>query len=336
MDILFRDITGADRGFNVGSDILSTTADGVSLQSIWEEFQAAMSAWNAGRSAFAALFTFNTTDSFDLVPLDGGRIDLELASEFGVPVSGRVSPNYGRVGYYLEWYDTAGRFTYKFLRDASAAQVTAVQVAAQEADNRLIFKSIMSAITTPTGGSFGSRAENESGQTIYSLYAGAADDKPPMAPDGTAFVAGHTHFLVSGAAIVDSGDLDDLRTKLTEHGRGLKSAGERIVILVNKQEGAVIRTFREATGSSFDFIATADEPAYLTALTLVGSRPPSTFNGLDVLGSYGDSLIVQDSLAKAGYMIAVAVGGANVLGFREHPVASNRGFRLVQDKNMWP
>lgn len=334
MDLQFRDIIGADRGFNVGSDILSTTADGVSLQTIWDEFQSALSAWNSGRSAFTALFTFNTTNSSDLVPLDGGRMDLELASEFGVPVSGRAAPNYGRVGYYLDWHDTASRFTYKFLRDASASQVTAVQIAAQEADNRLIFKSIMSAITTPTGGSFSPRDVNELGQTIYSLYAGDGDDKPPMAPDGTTFSVGHTHYLVSGAATVDSGDLDDLMAKLTEHGRGLKSSGERIVILINKQEGAVIRTFRGALGDSFDFIATADEPAYLTNLALVGSRPPSTFNGLDVLGSYGDALIVQDSLAKAGYMIAVAVGGANVLGFREHPVATNRGFRLVQDKNM--
>lgn len=330
VNTLFRDIIGADRGFNVGADVLTQVADGVSIQSIWQEFQAALAAWNSGRSALTALFTFPTTSSSDLVPLDGSRVDLEQASEFGVPVAKRAEPGYLRVGYYLDWYDIGSRFTRKYLRDATSVQVETIQKAALEADNRLLFNKIMSAITTPTAGSFGARAENEQGQTIYSLYSGASDDKPPMSPDGTTFSASHTHFLVSGAATVDSGDLDDLMAKVTEHGRGLRSSGEQLVVIVNKQEGAKIRTFRAASGASFDFIATADEPAYLTDLTLVGSRPASSFNGLDVLGSYGEALIVQHPLAKAGYMIAVAAGGENVLGFREHPIASNQGFRLVQ------
>ncbi|MCH6229332.1 hypothetical protein MK786_01080 [Microbacterium sp. CFH 31415] len=325
-----RDIIGADRGFNVGGDVLTTLADGRSLDSVWTELQDALKAWNDGRSAVAALFTTNTTDSYDLLPLDGGRVDLEVASEFGVPVAGRVEPKYYAVGHDLKWYDFATRYTRKFLRDAKTPQIQSQHIAAQEGDNRLIFNSIMATLMTPSGGAFPARGTNPEGQTIYSLYAGAADDKPPTAPDGTTFAANHTHFLVSGGATVDSGDLDDVIAKVTEHGRGTKESGEQMVVLVHKQEGDKIRAFRVADGDRYDFIATANEPAYLTDQTLVGERPPATFNGLDVLGSYGNALIVEHTLAKAGYMVAVAAGGENPVAFRQHPIADNQGFRLVQ------
>lgn len=330
MNLKFSDIFGADRGFNVGGDVLTHTADGHSLKALWDELQDAISLWNQGRSSIAALFTFNTTKTSDLRPLDGNRVDLEVASEFGVPQAARAVPGYYPVAYDLNWYDTASRFTRKFLRDATSQQIGAIQVAMQEADNRLIFNKIMTAIMTPTGGAHSSRGSNEKGEVIYSLYAGAGDDLPPTAPDGTTFSAGHNHYFISGASTVDSGDLDTLMNTITEHGRGLKSSGENLIVLVNKQEGDVIRSFCVADGDKYDFIVSAQAPAFLTDKTLVGSRPPATFNGLDVIGSYGEALIVQHPLMKAGYMVAVAAGGENVLGFRQHPEASNHGFRLVR------
>jgi hypothetical protein len=329
VNLLFRDIIGADRGFNTNADVLSTTADGVPLSSVWDEFQTALSMFNSTRNDIENLFTFNTTKTSDLIPLDGNKLDFEKSSEFGVPQSGRVVPNYMQVGYWFDWNDLASRYTWKFLANAPAEQVRSIQVAAQEADNRLIFNAIMTEIMTPTGGSYGARKISDEGHTVYSLYAGASDDRPPTAPDGTVFSAGHTHYLVSGGATVDSGDLDDLMTKVTEHGRGLRSSGEQLVILVNKQEGKVIRGFRVANGDTYDFIASDVAPAYLTSEVLVGSRPVSEVSGLPVIGSYGDALIVEHSLAKAGYMIAVASGGDKVLGFRQHAQTSYQGLLLV-------
>lgn len=327
---LNRDIVGADRGYNVGADVLTRTADGVLLDSIWNDYQTSLGVWNRGRNVLAALFTTGTTDPYENLPLDGGKVDLEKASEFGIPQAGRALPGYYPVGFDLQWYDFASRFTRKFLRDARAAQVNAIHQAALEADNRLVFNTIMNAVMTPTGGSFGSRLTNPEGNTIYSLYAGATDDKPPTAPDGTTFAANHTHFLVSGAATVDSGDLDDLIVKITEHGRGLKINNERVVVIVNEQEAKVIRGFRVADGDSYDFIPTPAEPAYLTDQTIIGDLPPAEFNGLPVEGSYGDALIIKHPLAKAGYMVAVAAGGEKALAFRENPNVEDRGFRLVQ------
>ncbi|HEU5223573.1 MAG TPA: hypothetical protein VFU07_07815 [Candidatus Lumbricidophila sp.] len=342
MNTSFRDITGADRGFNVGADVVTTTVDGISLSGIWEEFQTALTQWNTGRSAIAALFTANTTDSSALIPLDGNRVDFQQASEFGQPVGVGVAPGYLRLAFPLDSFDLATRFTRKFLQKAPAEQIRALQVAAQEADNRLVFNKVMSSVTTPTGGTWGTRPMNDEGQTIYSLYAGAADDKPPTAPDNATFAANHTHFLVSGTATVDSSDLEDVMSKVTEHGRGLKSAGETLVVLVNKQEGNQIRKFRagevnnNAAVATFDFIPSAAAPAYLTDQTLIGDRPPTTFNGLEVLGSYGDALIVQHPLMKAGYMVAVAAGGNSTVGFRQSPVAAYQGLNLIPGNAAYP
>ena len=59
---------GFDRGVSTESDALvSVSADGVNLNTIWEQVAAAIKAWNAERSALTSLLTFNTTNSADAI-----------------------------------------------------------------------------------------------------------------------------------------------------------------------------------------------------------------------------------------------------------------------------
>ncbi|MFT4230637.1 MAG: hypothetical protein QM602_10130 [Microbacterium sp.] len=145
---LIHDIHGADRGFNVGRDVLTHTADGISLASIYDEFVATLNEWNRGRSVISALFTSDTTDSFDqLAKEPGDGEDFELASEFGVPKASRRDIDWFRMGYPLEWYDAATRFTEKYLRDATSTQIELQFQDKLEADNRLVFRKTMHALT---------------------------------------------------------------------------------------------------------------------------------------------------------------------------------------------
>ena len=335
MDILIRDITGADRGFNVGADVLTQTIDGVNLNLLWEEFQDALSLANEQRNLIARLFTFDTNTASDTLPLDTNGWEFEQASEFGTPQSGRVSPEGYLVGFPLEWYDTATRFTRKFLRDATAQQVQAQHVAAIEADNRLLFRHTLTALTSLTTSA--NRPVNEVGVPIYSLYAGSADDSPP-AFAGRTFSSGHNHYLVSGAASVDGGDLRDLIVHIQHHGHGLPSQGERIILMVHPNQGEVIRGLRRDPSNPqtapFDFIPSVTAPAYLTDLSIVGDQAPSQFNGIPIVGSYGDAWIFESYYIPDGYVLAVGTAGPNrarnPLAFRQHGSAESRGLRLIQ------
>ena len=79
MDVLFRDITGADRGFHVSADVLTQTADGVNLNTLWDEFQAALSLSNENRNLIARLFTYDTTracgERITAITLNGVPLD---------------------------------------------------------------------------------------------------------------------------------------------------------------------------------------------------------------------------------------------------------------------
>jgi len=76
------------------------------------------------------------------------------------------------------------------------------------------------------------------------------------------------------------------------------------------------------------------QPPAFTSAQLVGTPPPSTINGLPVIGQYGPWLIVQDDWIPAGYMLGFATGGPdnarNPVGVREHANASLRGLRLLK------
>jgi hypothetical protein len=338
-----RDIVGADRGFNVAADILTHTADGVSLNTLWNDFSDVLTEWNKTRNAIAALFTRTTTESFTQVIAGSDQVEFEKQSEFGVPQAVRVTPSYNRMGFPLEWSDIGIRYTRRFLRDATAEQVRAQHQAVLEADNRAVFRDTMKALTSKAQS--GTRPANENGVEVYDLWDGSANETPPSYA-GRTFSSTHDHYLVSGAATIDSGDVEALITTIQEHGHGLRESGEQLVIMVNPAQAEAIASWRKneanANGAvaKYDFIPASSAPAYLTDLTIVGDRAPAQFSGLPLEGSYGDAWITKSHFVPANYVIAVATAGPNSLRnplwFRQHPVASSQGLRLLPQYEKYP
>jgi len=333
----WKDIVGFDRGFSVQADVITQSIDGVSLNLLWEEFIEAQSLWNETRNSVAALFTFNTTESNDVIRLDGTASDFERASEFGAPKTLRAPLDGYHVGFPFDWWDGRVGFTKRFLRNANAVQIREQHLAALAADNHLLFREIMTAISTPIQPT---RWKNAEGADIYSLYAGASDDRPPTYL-GKTFSANHNHFFVSGATAIDGQDLADLIESVQEHGHGLRDSNDRIVIYVHPDEAKVIRGFRAGVaGSPWDFIPATDAPAYLTDQTIVGEAPGPQFHGLPIFGSYGDALLTESYLMPSKYVIALATGGPgsrrNPLAFREHRQAESRGLLLQPGTERYP
>lgn len=334
---------GAPGGTNTGAhthgDVVQRLADGTDPNDLWAEFQATLDAWNASRQAIIDFLTYPVTQQIESVG-QGVTVDFELASEFGVPVAVREALQHFSMGYTLDWYDLATRFTWRFLLDSDARQVEAVHQAVLEADNRLIFTKVMNAIFRNTNRT---ATINNQNYNVYALYN--ADGTVPPAYKTNTFNGSHTHYKVSNAASVDSGDVEEMIDDLRSHGYG-DNEGSRIVIMVNKAQGDVIRTFRfgqtnnNAAVAKYDFIpAQGTSPLIIPnalqgAGLLGGNQPPGTIDGMTVIGSYGPAFIVQEDYIPAGYLLAFATGGTanlnNPVGLREHANPAARGLQLVQ------
>lgn len=319
---------GADSGFSTEGDALvNVSADGVDLNLIWGEVQAAVSAWNAERSSLTSLLSFSTTNTADAIPQStSAEGSFELATEFGEPESLRAPSKHLLLGYTFEDYDKATRWTWKFLRNATAEQVRAQANYALEADNRLVNGTILQQLFDSTPD------VNEWGHTVYPLYNSDAVVPPDYL--GRTFTAPHNHYLISGNATVDSGDVEDLLKLVTEHG-----FNEQLLLLVNPQEGEVISSFRAGITNNnsaiarHDFIPSQGSPAYLTVDNIVGTVAPATYNGLKVNGSYGPLWMIESDYVPAGYMTVVSTYGpnnvGNVIGFRQHVQAAYQGLRVI-------
>jgi hypothetical protein len=321
------------RGYNALGDIIPTTADGVDLNDIWTEHQQTIELRNSNRSALASLFTYNTDLSADLVAQSTSGADFEESSEYGVPQSLRAAPELVKVGFPFKFFDLATRYTWRFLAEASASQVAAVHSSALEADNKLVFRLIMNALFSNTD------RVNEDGVPVKPLWNGDGIVPPEFA--NQTFSGTHNHYMTTGTADFQPGDLEDLVGTVEHHGYGIRSNGDRVIVLANPREGDVIAGFRAGiNGAKHDFIPSSDAPAFITNEAIVGDRPPGEFNGLRVIGAYGDAWVVVNPYVPAGYVTAVATGGANSernpLAFREHKRPELKGLKEIPGGGTYP
>jgi hypothetical protein len=323
-------------GIGTEGDLVFTTEDGVPINNLWAEAQAALAIWNQGRSKLVDILTFPVVNEVETVP-QVGEARFEIATEMGEPEGERLKISYFQLGYDFEDYDRATRFTWKFLRDADAQQVRAVTNALFQADEITIFKNVMAAIFDNENrvADIRNRAYN-----VYSLYNGT-DGVVPPSYRGTSFTSNHSHYMVSGNTEIDSGDLEDAYENIAEHGYTIE-AGTQIVVLMNRAQLKKVRLWRQGEVSAntvvanYDFIPSRNQPSqFLDSPTgLLGSLPPDTWNGLRVYGSYGDMLLIEEPFMPNNYFLMFGTGGAgnlqNLVGFREHKNPFYRGLRILQ------
>ena len=329
-------MVGGAKGYNVEGDVLTQTVDGRDLNSLWEEFQSTIAIQNERRTGLVEMLTFPVTNVIEDVPQIGGD-DFEEASEFGEPKGIRPQLSYFSLAYDFKWYDIAARYTWKFLAEASAQQVEAVHQSVLDADNRLVFKKVMNTVFNNVNRSATIKGQN---YTVFSLYN--ADGTVPPDYKGNTFNGSHTHYLSSGAANIDSGDVEALIDHLKHHGYSAQN-GTQLVLLVNAQEAASIRTWRanvtnaNSAVATYDFIPSQGSPGLIVpnAQGMLGTQVPNSINGMPVIGSYGPALIVEEEYIPAGYIVLIGTGGEgglnNPVGLREHANPGLRGLRLIND-----
>lgn len=334
---IFNDLAlrGADGGYQDTRDVLVTsTTDGIDLNDLWSEYQETVALQNAQRQLLIDFLTFPVTNNIETVTqLSSAKF--ERASEYGEPRGMRQKPSAISLGYDFGWYDLAARYTWQFLADADVAQVNANHSAALVGHNELVFELVLSALY----GGNENRETDINGQIIAVKGLWNADGTVPPRYKTNTFDGTHNHYMVSGAAVIDSGDLDDLFEQLRHHGYD-RSNGVQQIVAVNSREGKVIRTFRQANGDTYDFIPSQGEPQDVIldqGQQVSGGRVSPTYQGLRAIGTYGEMLIVEDDLFPVGYVLNVGSGGAanlnNPVGIREHKTPALRGLRLVKGRD---
>lgn len=324
-------------GIHSAADIVTQTSDGRDLNQVWLDFMALLNAVNGSRQSLLNFLTFPVSAPVELVAQPGGGVDFEDASEYGEPVGSRISPSYFNMAYTFKWYDLAARYSWQYLADATAAMVDSVANAAVEAYYRKqlfeVFKCIFNNSNLTAN-------INQQAYTVYKFYNN--DGTTPPSYKNNTFTSSHNHYAATNNATLTSPAIDAILTDFGKHGYGLEN-GYRTVVMCNSQEGAVIRTFKSTANGgagTYDFIPAVGQPGVVLSVTqqfFGQGQPSATLDGLNVIGSYGPALIVQDDWMPAGYIFAFVTGGAlsinNPVGLREHAQSSLRGLRLIKGRN---
>jgi hypothetical protein len=330
----------AQYGINVVGDVLvNQTADGVDLNAVWTQFRDLLALWNKERSSLTDLLIFRTTATGEAVPQNVQVASFERATELGVPKGANLPGDALLLGYRFDDYDLAGRFSWKFLRDADRRQVEAVMNGILAADNKLVTGTIFRRLFDPA------ETKNEFGHRVFGLYNGGDGITPPPYL-GRTFPATESHFIASQAAQIDSADIEDAVRLITRKGFGTQ-LGSQILIVANPDEAESIMAWRAGQPSRssgpiarFDFIPSKTAPPYLQPDNIVGEPVTGEFHGIAVLGSYGESWLIQSDFVPTGYVAVVASGGPgssnNVMGLREHPNAAYQGLRQIPGAGPYP
>ncbi|WP_205474449.1 hypothetical protein [Nocardioides sp. SYSU D00038] len=327
---LYGGATMMARGYNAHADLMRTTADGRDLDALFEEARAAVDIANQQQQNFLSLFSYQVTSPVVSVlqTVGGGSDIFEQASEYGVPQGSRIKHDVLDMGATFRWYDAAWKATWRYLADATEAEIVANASAIINADEEKVFKEVMSTVFRHTNRSVTDDRTN----TTYNVFAFAnGDGWVPPKYAGQSFAGTHTHFRTTGANTINSGDLDEIVDDFKSHGYSQEN-GTQIVIFVNASEGNVINGFRVANGARADFIPSSGQRFFATDGDLVGQQVPATFAGFPVKGSYDEAIIIESARIPAGYVTALASGGAlansNPIMFRVHPKFP--GLTLVQ------
>lgn len=325
-------------GMLTSGDLVTVTADGIDLNALWGAFSESTMIYNEAMDDLIQLLTYPVTTPIEPV-VQIGEMTFEEASEMGIPRGAGLPIEVFQMGYDLRHYDKRNAFTWMFLADADSRQIEAIHEAVLWADKRLVFRKIMEAL-------FDNRTRRANIRTqaynVYPLYNG--DGVAPPRFKNNTFDETHSHYLISHNSTLDSSDLDDLLETIAEHGYS-PQAGTMYLLLANKAETDVIRTFRRGVvnnngaTAAYDFIPSPTQPAMIlpNAEGLLGNQPAPLFGNLAVIGSYGFWHVVEEEYIPSGYLCGVGFGGrfnlGNPVGLRQHANPAMQGLRILPGNN---
>lgn len=331
---------GGSGGVSTHGDVLvNVTADGVDLQLVWAEIQEVLELYNTERKAVTDLLSFKTVNVADAIAQSISSDSFEEATELGVPRAISPPADVLKLGYSFRDYDISLRATWKFLREATAEQITAQVTRVFEADNKLTTGTVFNRLLNPA------TELNQWGHVCYGLWNADGMVPPPFL--GKTFDGNHTHYLTTNSTTLDPADVEQMITHVWEHGYGYHPATQFLLLLnpVDFESSQISAwkagvEIRPSQVPLYDFIPSALMPAWISNEIIHGPIPNAEYNGLRVWGSYKNALIIQSYYLPQGYAVVLATGGpndtANPVGFREHVNPAYQGLRHIPGRGAYP
>jgi len=313
----------APAGFLAREDTLDTvpgnrglTVDGQSVNDIWTEMQAMLSAFNASADAIVAYLTFPVVAHTERVgvPINPG---FQKATEFGRP--SKIRMQHVLRGFPIEHFDLGDGYTQEYIDLATGAQLLAVQATVTTAWAQLRRDIVLKALMEE------SNYTDQDGIAVKRLYNG--DGEVPPTIKRWTHAGTHTHYLYSAGIAFAQADLDSMSDHLIHH--GFREFGDAAFILhTNRDDLPGVRAF-----ANFIPAETGERPQELANSGVVRGLQRGA-GGLQVEGWCNDWTIVQNNDVPSGYLVGTVSGGPfdvrNVVGLRVHENPSARGLRLIE------
>ena len=323
---------GADEGGTAPAGIHArpdvgerSTVDGTPLPTIWDEFQNRLNVFNRTSTRFEALLTAPVTVTTERVAIPR-RAKMEEATEFARPTLIRTE----RVprGYDLEHFDLGFGFTQEFLDDATAAEINAIRVLAEEAWNARRRKTVLERLMLESN-----YTDPKEGINVKKLYN--ADGEVPPEYEGFTHDGTHDHYLFSAGTTLALADFEAAEEHLLHHGYGdnaIGGAGGQIFVRASRADVSAIRAL-----TGFVPAATATIPTELANSGVLVAMPATQ---LGVEGVLGKTHVIEDQGVPSGYLMFYVTGGEftpnNPVGLRSHRNPSARGLRLNPGRTEYP
>lgn len=231
-------MAGGAGGILAAADVL-TTADGVTLDTVWSDLQNSLAYWNTIPQEWIDTMCLRTRQN-GWKTANQGSMRWERATEFGRPYRQRVKPTFAPRGLPVWDYELGMGYTRKYLLRASLSEIQSQHNEAMRSDQENLFYEVLRALFRADSYSFDDE-ETGTTLTVYPFYNG--DGEVPPAFLGRTFAAPHTHYHASNGAFTEA-DILLMKEDLIEHGHD----GNRILLIAANME-SVIRAVVDSGGN---------------------------------------------------------------------------------------
>lgn len=305
--------------------ITTQTAVDFGLEPIRATLAADLAAYNA---VVDDMLMDLATPSTDRERIYGASADGEMleSDEYdrGVAVKQGAGSN---VGFPLKKFVKDVGWTRDYMLQNTPAQIANTVLAIQSMHTRALRRELQRAVFGSANYTIRDRFQSPQIDLAVKRLVNADSAAIPNGPNGETFTAAsHTHYDFLDGASPTAASLTALIEDVVEHGHGA-----RILLNINRAAETAVRAL---TG----FVAYAD-PRLTLATSANQANQRLDMSRLDnrAIGLFGAAEVWVRSWVPAGYVFAYDAGtDLKPLVYRQHPVASIRGLRIVANLDDYP
>jgi hypothetical protein len=305
--------------------VTSTTATEYGLEEIRQVLDADLAAYN---TVVNEMVTDLAETSTDRERIYGASADgeMEESDEFdrGVTVTAGAGSN---VGFPLRKFVKNVGWTRDYMLQNTPAQIANTVISIQQMHTRRIRRTLQAAIFGSANYTHRDQFQAPKIDLAVKRLVNADSASIPNGPNSEVFDATtHTHYDFLDGASPTAAALTALIEDVIEHGHG-----SRILININRAAEAAVRLltgFIPYTDARVTPANTAATASQALDITRVDNR---------AIGLFGAAEVWVRSWVPAGYVFAYDAGSSlKPLVYRQHPVASIRGLRIVATLEDYP